>query len=180
MNPDASGTNAAPSAGPDSPAPDESARLATAADIDPIVRLAADLRAQMATERGGPLWIAHDALAPMTAELVEARLAAADVATIVGTLDGHVLAYGLAHTEPVPTAGVPGLLGVIDELYVAEPARAVGLGETLLGALVAWCTDSGVTLGIDATALPGDRQAKNFFESAGFKARRLVMHQSTR
>jgi GNAT superfamily N-acetyltransferase len=70
-----------------------------------------------------------------------------------------------------------GLLGVIDELFVAEPARAVGLGETLLGALVAWCV-AAQCIGIDATALPGDRLAKNFFESAGFKARRLVMHKT--
>jgi GNAT superfamily N-acetyltransferase len=95
------------------------------------------------------------------------------LATLVGTLDDHVLAYGLAHLESI--ARGDGTLGVIDELFVAEPARAVGVGEVLLAALVAWCRDA-QCIGIDATALPGDRQAKNFFESAGFKARRLIMH----
>ena len=30
---------------------------------------------------------------------------------------------------------------------------------------------------VDGTALPGDRGAKNFYESAGFKARLLTMHR---
>ncbi len=129
----------------------------------------------MSSERGGPLWAAHDALPTATPELLTSRLETTDLATLVGTLDGAVLAYGFAHIEPL---GPTGRLGVIDELFVLEPARAVGLGETLLRALVDWCTAAGVTHGIDATALPGDRLAKNFFESAGFKARRLIMHKS--
>ncbi len=32
--------------------------------------------------------------------------------------------------------------------------------------------------GIDALALPGDRETKNFFESFGLKARQLVVHRS--
>ena len=158
-----------------SKAAEEAARPATADDITEIVALADALRAQMSTERGGLLWAAHDALPTATSELLTGRLATPGLATMVGTLDGAVLAYGMAHTEFV---GANDLLGVIDELFVLEPARAVGLGETLLGALVEWCNTAGVTLGIDATALPGDRQAKNFFESAGFKARRLIMHKS--
>ena len=169
--------NANPSGSPDrtSTAAEEAARQATSDDITEIVALADALRAQMSTERGGPLWAAHDALPTATTALLIGRLATPGLTTMVGTLDGAVLAYGMAHTEPV---GASGLIGVIDELFVLEPARAVGLGETLLGALVEWCTTAGVTLGIDATALPGDRLAKNFFESAGFKARRLIMHKS--
>ena len=158
-----------------STAAEEAARPATSDDIDEIVALADALRAQMSTERGGPLWVAHDALPTATPDLLTPRLETSGLATMVGTLDGAVLAYGFAHTESV---GATGLIGVIDELFVLEPARTVGLGETLLSALVAWCNAAGVTLGIDATALPGDRLAKNFFESAGFKARRLIMHKS--
>ena len=93
---------------------------------------------------------------------------------MVGTLDDVVLAYGLAHLTIVRDGRT---LAVIDELLVAAPARAVGLGEAVLDALVGWATEHGA-LGVDATALPGDRTAKNFFESAGFTARRLVMHTS--
>jgi Acetyltransferase (GNAT) family. len=159
---------------PTSSAPEEHARPATDTDLPAIVALAEALRRQMADQRGGPLWAAHDALVRPTPETLSRRLTDPELVTLVGTLDGHVLAYGFAHTEIVPGIG---LLGVIDELFVAEPARAVGLGETLLGALVARCV-AAECVGIDATALPGDRLAKNFFESAGFKARRLVMHKT--
>ncbi len=156
-----------------SSAPDEAARPAGTEDIGAIVALASALRNQMDTQRGGPLWAAHDALPSATPALVQTWLDDRARGVLVGTLDGHVVAYGIAHTESVPTVGI---LGTVDELFVLEPARAVGLGETLLSALVAWCTDAGC-VAIDATALPGDRQAKNFFESAGFKARRLIMHK---
>ena len=160
--------------GPESIAPDEAARVATPADLAVVAALASNLRAQLTAERGGPLWAAHDALPSPTAASLRDRLDHPEQLTIVGTLDDHVLAYGLAHTEAI--ADGTGRLGVIDELFVAEPARAVSLGATVLAALVAWCTDARC-IGIDATALPGDRLAKNFFEAAGFKARRLVMHK---
>ena len=157
-----------------STAPVEAARPATPADLPAVAELAAELRRSTADQRGGPLWAVHEALPGPTADDLAARLADPDRATVVGTLDDVVLAYGLAHLTTVRD-GRP--LAVVDELLVAEPARAVGLGEAVLGALVAWATAKGA-LGVDATALPGDRKAKNFFESAGFTARRLVMHTS--
>ncbi len=157
---------------PASPALVEAARPAGPDDVDAIIALASDLRAELADHRGGALWTAHDALDPVDADAIRSRLSTQDLATIAGTLDGHVLAYGLAHRETLDDGR---RLGVIDELFVAEPARTVGLGEIVLRSLVAWAAATGC-LGIDATALPGDRLAKNFFEAAGFTARRLVMH----
>jgi GNAT superfamily N-acetyltransferase len=157
-----------------STAPVEAARPATVEDLPAVAELAAELRASTAGQRGGPLWSVYEALPAPTADELSARLTDPSLATIVGTLDGVVLAYGLAHLTTVRDTRT---LAVIDELLVAEPARAVGLGEAVLGALVAWAAARGA-LGVDATALPGDRTAKNFFEAAGFTARRLVMHSS--
>jgi hypothetical protein len=42
-------------------------------------------------------------------------------------------------------------------------------------AILAWCGEQGCNA-VDAYALPGDRQTKNFFEESGFTARLLVMH----
>jgi GNAT superfamily N-acetyltransferase len=53
----------------------------------------------------------------------------------------------------------------------------VGLGRLLLDTALVWFRAEGCT-GVDGSALPGDRDAKQFFESAGFKARLLVMHLS--
>ncbi len=155
-----------------SPAPDEAARPATPADLDEIEALAAAFRTELELQRGGPLWAAHDALAAPDTRSLTSRLDDPSRVTVVGTLDGVVLAYGLGHLETLTDGRA---LAVVDELFVAEPARAVGLGECVLAHLVAWSRAAGA-FGIDATALPGDRQAKNFFESAGFTARRLVMH----
>jgi GNAT superfamily N-acetyltransferase len=152
----------------------EAARPATAADLPVLAVLAAELRAKVAHERGGPLWTAHEALPAPTETSLAARLTDPSLTTLVGTLDGAVLGYALGHLRTLTDGRT---LAVVDELLVAEPARSVGLGETLVGALTAWATAADA-LGLDATALPGDRQAKNFFESAGFKARRLVMHKS--
>ena len=157
-----------------STAPAEAARAASEADLPAVAELAAELRRATADQRGGPLWAVYEALPGPTVPDLSARLADPRQATVVGTLDDVVLAYGLARLTVVRDGRT---LAVIDELLVTEPARAVGLGEAVLDALVAWAADHGA-LGVDATALPGDRTAKNFFESAGFTARRLVMHTS--
>jgi GNAT superfamily N-acetyltransferase len=68
-------------------------------------------------------------------------------------------------------------LGRLDELFVLAEARRLGVGRALAGAGFAWCQAQGCT-GVDANALPGNRAAKSFFESAGLTARLLVMHRS--
>jgi GNAT superfamily N-acetyltransferase len=85
-----------------------------------------------------------------------------------------VIGYGTAQVEVLRDGS---RLGVIEEIFVEEEARAVGVGELLVEALVGFCVDAGCT-GVDAAALPGHRQAKNFFERAGFTARLLVMHRN--
>ena len=66
-------------------------------------------------------------------------------------------------------------LGAIVDLYVEAEVREVGIGEALMGAVVAWCDERGC-IGIDGWALPGDRETKNFFETFGFTARGIVVH----
>ena len=66
--------------------------------------------------------------------------------------------------------------GVLDLCFVESGAREVGLGHLLVEHALAWFREQGCT-GVDGSAHPGDRAAKNFFESAGFKARLLVMHR---
>ena len=66
-------------------------------------------------------------------------------------------------------------LGVVDDIFVEEGARGIGVGELMMGELVSWCRARGC-FGIDVMALPGHRAAKNFFEESGFTARKIVMH----
>ena len=153
----------------------EEARVATPADIARVADLARDLRAQLLEERGGALWSTREArpepLEPALAVLLER----ADAAVLVGTLDEHVVGYGVVQVEQLRDGT---RLGVIEEIYVQPEARAVGVGELLVERLVEFCDGAGC-IGVDATALPGDRQAKNFFERAGFTARILTMHKNS-
>jgi hypothetical protein len=49
------------------------------------------------------------------------------------------------------------------------------VGEALLDAAMAFGREHACR-GIDSYALPGARETKNFFETAGMKARLLVVH----
>ena len=102
---------------------------------------------------------------------VEAYLEDPDRMALVGTLDDWVA--GVALCRVVGTAGGR---GVLDVCFVEPGARQVGLGQMLLERSLNWFSDRGC-VGVDGTALPGDREAKQFYESAGFKARLLVMHR---
>jgi GNAT superfamily N-acetyltransferase len=92
---------------------------------------------------------------------------------LVGTVDGAVVGMAVGRIEAVGETG----LGLIDACYVEPEARCVGVGRALLDDLMAWFRSSGCR-GVDVTALPGDRETKNFLEASGFKARLLTMHQS--
>ena len=59
-----------------------------------------------------------------------------------------------------------------------EPdAREVGAGEAMMNAVLDWAASMRCR-GVDATALPGDRQTKNFFESFGLVARAISVHRA--
>lgn len=150
----------------------EAVRRATAADAGRLAELAAAARADLAAHRGGEL-LAATHPAP-SAEALATEMREPDRLVLAGTVDGYPVGYLRAHIEEVAGGR---RLGVIDEVFVEPEARAVGVGEALVAAAMEWCRRRGCA-GVDATALPGDRDAKNFFESHGFAARLLVMHRS--
>jgi ribosomal protein S18 acetylase RimI-like enzyme len=103
---------------------------------------------------------------------VAADVADDDACVLAGTIDETVIGYAVGRTETLRDGST---LGVITDLYVDEGARAVGVGEAMMGSLLEWFRARGCA-GVDATALPGNRATKNFFEESGFTARLLVMH----
>jgi GNAT superfamily N-acetyltransferase len=152
----------------------EAARPATPADVPRIAELARAVISELAPTRGGDVWRAREA----RSEPIEAALGALiddpDGRLLAGTIDGVVIGYAAAHIERLADGR---RLGVVDDIFVEEEARGIGLGEAMLDDLVAWCTERGC-FGMDAMALPGHRITKNFFEEAGFTARKLVVHHS--
>ena len=150
----------------------EGSRPATATDLPRVVELARALRDELAAQRGGASWLAHDARAEPLADTYAALLRRADTYTVVGTYTDAIVGFGVVVVDD--TSQPPH--GRITELFVEADAREVGVGEAMLDALVSRCRDAGCD-GIDTTALPGHRAAKNFFETSGFTARLLVMHR---
>ena len=67
-------------------------------------------------------------------------------------------------------------LGVVEDVFVEEQARGIGIGEALMDPAIGWFVSLGC-FGADAVALPGMRATKNFFETFGFTARLLVVHR---
>lgn len=151
----------------------EAARPAGEPDLDVIVELADAAVTELSALRGGPIWSQTDARpAPRRADLAEA-LHARDRTVVVGTVDGVVVGYGVAELRRLHDGT---RLGRVTDLYVDPGARGVGVGEEMMGALIAWCQERGC-IGVDSIALPGDRATKNFFESQGLVARAILVHR---
>src|SRR5438132_1243442 len=132
----------------------EGARLAEPGDGPRIRELWRAARAELAPMRGGDVFLRREARGDV------ALAPGPDRPVWVGTIDGEVIGYAAVYIDELDDGF---RLGVIDELFVEEGARAVGVGEAMMGEMLAWCRTRGCT-GVDAAALPGHRATKNFFE----------------
>jgi GNAT superfamily N-acetyltransferase len=150
----------------------EPARAAEPSDLPVLVELARALRAEMTSQRGGALWSTREARPEPLDDTLASLLGRDDAQIVVGTIDGTIVGFGTVEIETLRDGA---RLGVIGDLFVEREARAVGVGESIADLIVAFCA-AARCVGIDAFALPGARDAKNFFERSGFTARALVMH----
>jgi GNAT superfamily N-acetyltransferase len=150
----------------------ESVRRATSSDSDDVRRLVALERADLTAERDGVLWAQIDVPAPDDQGFL-AALSDPWSAVFIAELDSLPFGVAAVTRRALPDGA---LLAVIDHLFVEAGARELGLGESLLAAATQWATDAGC-IGIQATALPGAREAKNLFERAGLKARTIVVYR---
>lgn len=152
----------------------EAARPATADDVPRLLELTHELRAELADHRGGNLWHrTHDPV-EHSAPGLRSMLGYPEDCVLVGCFATSIVGYLIARAHTLADGS---RLAAVTELYVEPGAREVAVGEALVNTALAWATEHGC-MGIDATALPGDRAAKNFFETNGFVARSLTMHRS--
>lgn len=147
----------------------ESARCATAGDLPILAELWQAAVAELGRHRGGALLVGG--LGPEASP--PASLGRPDRLTALGCFDDAAVGFATAHLASHPDA----LMAVVDAIYVEPGFRGVGVGEALAELVVSWAGRNGCS-GVDATALPGDRQAKAFFEDIGFVTRALVMHRA--
>lgn len=139
-------------------------RPAAPADADRLAALRDAAALELRPARGGEL-------------LVMAELGGRDGRSVrdysaVAELDGVVVGYLEAELLRLEDER---LLVRVRVVYVEPAAREVGAGEALLAEARRWAVAEGAH-GLDALVLPGQRDAKNLFERAGYAARLLVMH----
>lgn len=152
----------------------EAARPATDVDLGELVRLAEQALASIPTQRGGDVVALRDLRAHPVAPSLRSALHDPDALVLVGTWHDVPVGYLVAHLERLRDRST---VAVIEDLWVEPEARGVAVGEVMFETALAWARDAGCR-GIDAMALPGDRETKNFFERFGLVARAIVVHRS--
>lgn len=151
------------------------ARPADAATEVGVVAELADLAVEELTPlRGGEVWRRESGRSVPATASIAADLDDPDAHVVVGTIDEVPVGYGVVHAVSMRDGST---LGRITDLFTLPGARGVGVGESVMDALVAWSAERGC-FGVDSVALPGDRHTKNFFESFGLVARAIVVHRS--
>jgi len=160
----------------------ESVRAATDHDRERLAELGRELVVAIAAQRGGPMLVEPALDGPNGADIggrVADLLGRPDALVLVGALDEVVVAFAVSTvttTGPVDEDGRGVRRGRFEACFVEEGGRGLGVGRLLLDRSLAWLGEQGC-VGVDGTALPGDRAAKTFYEAAGFKARLLTMHR---
>ena len=150
----------------------EAVRRAGPADAQRFIELTWEFFRGLLLQRGGSL------LLPPTEAIFEIDrfrdlITDPDRLVLVATLDDAVVGTALAHAEAF-TDGRE--LASFDGIYVEPAGRSVGLGQLLAAEIDEWARRRGC-IGIDGRVLPGDREAKAFFEGSGYKARFIMMHR---
>jgi GNAT superfamily N-acetyltransferase len=147
------------------------ARPAGPADEARLRQLREQALVDLGPARGGAMYVERHAAELPT---LIADWSTASRRVWLGGLEGAALGYLLGAVVTLPS----GLsVGVIEGIYVESEARGCGIGEAMLTVALDWFRSHGC-VGVEATALPGERATKNFFEDHGLKARLLTVYRS--
>lgn len=127
--------------------------------------------AQLGPSRGGAMYLERHAV---SLPALQEDWTGAIRRVWLGGLDGAVAGYVLAAVAPTASGGS---VGVIEAIFVEPAARLCGIGEAMMSVAIDWMGSLGC-VGVEATALPGERGTKNFFEEHGLKARLLTVYRA--
>lgn len=151
----------------------EAARLPAHEELERVAELHRLAVTTARPDRGGEVFATRETAGEPLVEWLAQRLGGGGV--WVGTIDDSIVGYAVAEVEELRGGS---RLARLEAIYVEPEARGVGVGATLMAAVLSFA-DVQNCAGVDAWALPGDRLTKNFFEGMGFSARLLVMHHRT-
>ncbi len=153
---------------------DVAARPAVADDLARILELYEPAENEQVELREA--WGLAEGLADPRGESLSAIFGSERDLLVAGLIDGLVFGFAWAVIDDLLPQAQGQRIGVIKMVYVEEDARMVGVGEAMLNEIMTWFGTNDLQR-FDAIVSPGHRPAKNFFESAGFRARRITMYR---
>ncbi len=154
-----------------------SARSAIDADLPILVTLYGELEAEMVALKA--VWSLTDGLPEPIDDALTAAISDPRSDVVIGEIDGMPVGFLVwRHIVLLPQAAAR-TAAIIEFIFTTPAARKVGVGEAMMTSFSEDARDRGIWL-FDAIVPPGHRAAKNFFESNGFKARRITMHRLVR
>jgi ribosomal protein S18 acetylase RimI-like enzyme len=152
---------------------DVTARLASEDDLDTLIRLYRLLEEEQVALK--PMW----ALANGLDEPIEASFKHIfddeRSVLVIGSVEGQALGFLWARPEGLLAQADGEEVGVIRLIFTEFDARGVGVGHEMATLAMERLSAHGIRR-FDAIVSPGHRNAKNFFEAHGFKARSITMH----
>ncbi len=151
-------------------------RRAEPDDLDELVRLDTAAREHLNQHRGGPVYLLRSARPRPPHDSLAADLSDDRTRVSLGCIGSAPVGYAVTRLVEL---GDGTLVAEVADIFVEPPARDVGVGNALMEDAVEWAR-SQRCVGIDAHALPGDRNTKNFFESFGLVARAITVHRDLR
>jgi GNAT superfamily N-acetyltransferase len=149
----------------------EGARPASSEDLPRLDALLSEALRAIASARGGPELLEDEHSALSGAGTLGRLLEGQDSFLAGGWYEDALVGIAVAH---LARFGKGACRGVLDLVYVEPEAREMGVGESLLRAVIEWCTEHGCEA-LDAPTLPGDRKTKSLLERHAFRARKIVM-----
>ncbi len=152
-----------------------SVRRAVNADVFRLVALYREMEREQIVRK--PIWALTDGLDERFDLSLFRAIETDDSYVLVGQIDDVPVGFVWATIEPMLERAHGSLTGRMRLIYTEPEARDVGIGHAMLTEVIERLRSRGVHH-FDAPVGPGQRAAKNFFESHGFAARSIIMHSS--
>jgi GNAT superfamily N-acetyltransferase len=154
-----------------------SARPAINADVFRLVSLYRHMETEQIVRK--PIWALTDGLDERFDLSLFRAIESEESFVLAGEINDTTVGFIWATIEPMLERANGARIGRVRLIYTEPEARGVGVGHVMLTEILELLRSYGVR-DFDAPVGPGQRAAKNFFESHRFAARSIVMYSSDR
>ena len=152
-----------------------SARPAVNADVSRLVSLYREMEKEQTARK--PIWALTDGLDKRFDLSLFRAIESDDSFVLAGEIDEATVGFIWSTIEPMLERANGSRIGRMRLIYTEPEARGVGVGHVMLSEMMELLRLHGVH-DFDAPVGPGQRAAKNFFESHLFAARSIIMYSS--